>query len=301
MNKEQNFVSAVVFVRNNEDTVIAFFEKIAGELDAHFEQYELIAVNGASEDCSLQKLEEWGKSQNRPLTVVHMSTRQSREACMNAGLDAAVGDYVYAFDSVEAEFPEDLIFQSYEKALEGNDIVSVCPSRQRGVSFVFYFLFNSHSNSPYKLRTNAFTLVSRRAIHRVHAISSYMPYRKAAFASCGLKCSTIEYAGCMGKQDGRVRLAEESLLLYTNLGYRVSMLLSVCMILVTLCAFIYAIVVYCLGKTIVGWTTTTLLISVGFTGVFLGNSIIVKYLALILELHSKRERYLIENIEKIQK
>lgn len=302
MNKEQNFISAVVYLRNNAGSVKPFFDALSKELDEHFEKYELIAVNASCSDTTLKELAEWEETQTHPLTVIHMSTKQSREACMNAGLDVSIGDFVYEFDTVEATFPWECVFQAYEQALKGNDVVSVCPSRLGGTNSLFYSLFNAHSNSPYKIRTNAFRLVSRRALHRVHAISTYMPYRKAAYASCGLKCATLEYKGsCNEKQENRVRLAVESILLYTRLGYRISTTLSITMGIVTLCAFIYAIAIYCLGEPIAGWTTMTLLISFGFTGLFLGNTIAVKYLALLLELRSKRERYLIENVEKIQK
>lgn len=302
MSKEKNFISAVVFLRNNAGKIKPFFSTLSKELSEHFENYELIAINDSSDDSTVEELSEWAALHTYPLTIIQMSSRQSREACMNAGLDAAIGDFVYEFDSVEIEFPWDYVYRAYETAIKGNDIVSVCPKRLGGVNKLFYTLFNRHSLTSYKIRTNAFRLVSRRALHRVHAISSYMPYRKAAYAGSGLKCADLEYIGkCSERQENRIQLAIESLLLYTRLGYRITSILSVTMILITLFAFIYTIVVYCIGEPVVGWTTMTLLISIGFTGLFLGNTIAVQYLALILDLQSKRERYLIENTEKIQK
>lgn len=32
---------------------------------------------------------------------------------MNAGLDAAIGDYVYEFDSTQTPYPIELVFESY--------------------------------------------------------------------------------------------------------------------------------------------------------------------------------------------
>ncbi len=46
---------------------------------------------------------------------------------MNAGLDAAIGDYVYEFDSTQTPYPTELVFEAYRTALPGSDIVSVCP------------------------------------------------------------------------------------------------------------------------------------------------------------------------------
>ena len=48
--------------------------------------------------------------QAAPLTILHMSIFHGLEDAMNAGLDAAIGDYVYEFDSTELCYPASLIF-----------------------------------------------------------------------------------------------------------------------------------------------------------------------------------------------
>ncbi len=303
MNKEKNFISAVIFLRNNAGKIKPFFTELSNELNKHFENYELIAVNDSCSDSTIEELSKWAISHTAsPLTIIHMSAHQSREACMNAGIDATIGDFVYEFDSVDVDFPWEYVYQAYEIAIKGNDVVSISPKRIPIINKFFYTLFNRHSRTPYKIRTNAFRLISRRALHRVHAICNYMTYRKAAYAASGLKCTDLEYSGkCIDYQENRIQLAIESMLLYTQFGYRITSILSITMLLITLFSFIYIISVYCLGNPVSGWTTTTLLLSTGLTGLFIGNTIAVKYLALLLELHSKRERYLINNIEKIQK
>ncbi len=84
---------------------------------------------------------------------------------MNAGLDAAIGDYVYEFDSTELCYQAELIFKAYQTALTGSDIVSVCPRTVRGSSG----LFTRCSTLIPKVPTgcDAFRLVTRRAINRV--------------------------------------------------------------------------------------------------------------------------------------
>lgn len=301
MNKEQNFISAVVYLHNNEHSVERFFRVLFDEFNRHFEKFELIAVNAASSDGTMQRLEAMARERNLPLTVVHMSLLQSREACMNAGLDAAIGDYIFEFDSTEQNFPAEYIFEAYETALTGHDIVSVCPRRQSILSSAFYSVFNRYAVSPYALRTEAFRLVSRRAVNRVHATSSYMPYRKAAFAMSGLSCAQLEYAGkSHDVQQHRLHLAIESLLLYTNTGYRCSVMLSLSMLVVAVASVIYALVVYTMGEPVAGWTTTMLILTCCFSGLFALITVVIKYLALILELTFKNERYLIKNVEKIQ-
>ena len=135
--KEKNFVSAVVSLHNDGARAVEFCRAAAAELEAHFAQYELVVVDDACTDDTVARLREWGREQAAPLTILHMSIFHGLEDAMNAGLDAAIGDYVYEFDSTELCYPASLIFEAYRTALTGNDIGSVCPRSVRGGSKLF--------------------------------------------------------------------------------------------------------------------------------------------------------------------
>ena len=277
MNKEKNFVSAVVYLHNDGTRAAEFCALLVKELEAHFDQYELVAVDDACTDDTVPLLRQFAATMAKPLTILHMSLYQGLEAGMNAGLDAAIGDYVYEFDSTRHPNEPSMVFAAYQTALKGNDIVSVCPSRTTGGSGLFYKVFNASSHSAYKLRTDAFRLVTRRAINRVHASSEHLPYRKAAYAASGLKMADLEFDGVLpNTEQGRWNLAMDSLALYT-------------------------VVVFATGHPIEGWTTTMLVLTVGFAGLFAVLTILVKYLSLLLDLTFKKQKYLVESIEKIQK
>ena len=221
---------------------------------------------------------------------------------MNAGLDAAIGDYVYEFDSTRHPYEPSMVFAAYQTALKGNDIVSVCPSRTTGGSGLFYKVFNASSHSAYKLRTDAFRLVTRRAINRVHASSEHLPYRKAAYAASGLKMADLEFDGVLpNTEQGRWNLAMDSLALYTDAGFKASTGITMFMMILALAELLYTVVVFATGHPIEGWTTTMLVLTVGFAGLFAVLTILVKYLSLLLDLTFKKQKYLVESIEKIQK
>ena len=139
-NKEKNFISAVVYLHNDGARAVEFCRAVAAELDAHFAQYELVVVDDACTDDTVAQLRAWGKDQAAPLTILHMSLYHGLENAMNAGLDATIGDYVYEFDSTELCYPAPMIFDAYRTALQGSDIVSVCPKATR--SGLFYRIFN---------------------------------------------------------------------------------------------------------------------------------------------------------------
>ena len=300
--KEKNFVSAVIYLHNDGARAVEFCRAAAAELQAHFDHYELVAVEDACTDDTAALLREWGREQTAPLTILHMSTYHGRENAMNAGLDAAIGDYVYEFDSTELCWPVELIFDAYRTALQGSDIVSVCPREVRGGSKLFYRLFNANSHSPYKLRTDAFRLVTRRAVNRVHANSAHLPYRKAAYAASGLKMTDLEFDGRLtDKVTGRFNLAVDSLALYTDAGFKVSIGITGCMLVLALAELVYTLAVFATGHPVAGWTTTMFVITVGFAGLFAVLTVVVKYLSLLLALVFKQQKYLVESVEKLQK
>ena len=302
MNKEKNFVSSVVYLHNDGTRAAEFCALLVQELEAHFDQYELVAVDDACTDDTVLLLRQFAANMVKPLTILHMSLYQGLEAGMNAGLDAAIGDYVYEFDSTRHPYEPSMVFAAYQTALKGNDIVSVCPSRTTGGSGLFYKVFNASSHSAYKLRTDAFRLVTRRAINRVHASSEHLPYRKAAYAASGLKMADLEFDGVLpNTEQGRWNLAMDSLALYTDAGFKASTGITMFMMILALAELLYTVVVFATGHPIVGWTTTMLVLTVGFAGLFEVLTILVKYLSLLLDLTFKKQKYLVESIEKIQK
>ena len=301
-NKEKNFVSAVVYLHNDGTRAAEFCALLVQELEAHFDQYELVAVDDACTDDTVPLLRQFAANMVKPLTILHMSLYQGLEAGMNAGLDAAIGDYVYEFDSTRHPYEPSMVFAAYQTALKGNDIVSVCPSRTTGGSGLFYKVFNASSHSAYKLRTDAFRLVARRAINRVHASSEHLPYRKAAYAASGLKMADLEFDGVLpNTEQGRWNLAMDSLALYTDAGFKASTGITMFMMILALAELLYTVVVFATGHPIEGWTTTMLVLTVGFAGLFAVLTILVKYLSLLLDLTFKKQKYLVESIEKIQK
>ena len=286
-NKEKNFISAVVYLHNDGAQAVRFFKALNAVLDQHFEQYELVAVDDACADDTIPTLRDWAKALEKPLTILHLSLHQGRETAMNAGLDAAIGDYVYEFDSTQTPYPIELVFEAYRAAMAGSDIVSV---------------FNGNSHSAYKLRTDAFRLVSRRAINRVHASSETLPYRKAAYAASGLKMTDLEFDGRLtDNSGGRFALAMDSLALYTDAGYKLSAGIAIVMMFLALAELAYTLIIFCAGHPIEGWTTMMFVLTLGFAGLFAVLTIIIKYLSLLVDLVFKKQNYLIESIEKIQK
>ena len=128
-------------------------------------------------------------------------------------------------------------------------------------------------------------------------------YRKAAYASSGLKMTTVfepSLSAEKSKSKLRLNLAVDSLALYTDAAYRLSLGISLLMLTGTFAEILYTVIIYLGGsKPIEGWTTTMLVLTIGFFGVFLILTLILKYVSLLVNLVFKNNHYLVENIEKL--
>ena len=103
------------------------------------------------------------------------------------------------------------------------------------------------------------------------------------------------------KGAGRFSLAADSLTLYTDAGFKFSVGVTLIMMVLALAELVYTLVIFATGHPVAGWTTTMFVLTLGFAGVFAVLAIIVKYLSLLVDLIFKKQKYLIESVEKIQK
>ena len=306
-NKEKNFVSAVVYICDDSPYIENFLQSLSLFLQDKYEKYEIICVNDASVDGSTEKIKAFSEKTGCIISIIHMGIRQGRELCMNAGLDLAIGDFVFECDSVKTAYPAELYWQAYEECLTGYDIVNVCPAKNRALtSSLFYTLFNKYSSSPYPIQTSLFQLVSRRAINRVRAISPILPYRKAAYAESGLRVHSIicddVAVNSLDAKDYRQEVAIDSLILYTNTAMSITLGVSFFMLMALIATVVYIFIIYFgYNKPITGWTTTMLLLTGSFFAIFLILSVMIKYLSILVNLSFKKNKYLIESIEKIAK
>lgn len=308
--REKNFVSAVIYVHDCEDRIGAFVQAVIKTLDAHFEHSEVICVNDASHDKSVEKIRSAAKDAgcSSSVSVLNLSYFHGVEPSMNAGRDLAIGDFVYEFDAAVLDFKTDKIMTVYRKSLEGFDIVSAVPdSKQRKSSSLFYSLMNRYGQFPYRFCTERFRIISRRAINRIGNLNREIVYRKTAYASCGLKSAQVRYSPeatqslpkNRDENQYRHELAANSLLLFTSIGYRISMLITLLMGLFCLGIVIYSVVVYLLSDPIRGWTSTILFMSAAFFGLFAILTVIIRYLQILLDLSFRRKSFTFESIEKI--
>ena len=305
---EKKFISFVAYLHNNEDGIKEFMETLCNMASSKFENYELILVDDACVDDTLLLVKQYVEDNklSHMVSIVHMGFFQGMEASMNAGRDSAIGDFVFEFDDVDIDFEGDVIFNVYEKSLEGFDIVTATGSgKKRFSSNIFYSLYNRFAHGSGKIGPEKFRLLSRRAINRVKSMGVYIPYRKAVYANCGLKTTGVSYQSIArskkkGKFSQRGSLALDSFIYFTNLLEKLSAVISGVFLLITVLVGIYIITDYFnVHKPVEGWVSTMAFLAFGFFGVFALLTIILKYFSVLLNLEFKKQRYLVSDIEKV--
>lgn len=311
-NREKNFISAVIYVHNAEARIEAFLRTVVKVMEDNFEHSEIICVNDASDDDSVAVIKKVSKeAAHTSVSVLNMSYYHGLEVAMNAGVDLSIGDFVLEFDSAILDFDEEEIMKVYRKSLEGYDIVSASPDcRQRATSNVFYYILNHFADYSYQMQTERFRILSRRVINRISGMNKTVPYRKAVYANCGLKTENLKYTVTTGKavsmKDKREKkyrrdLAVDSLILFTEIGYRFSVTMTIVMMIIAVLVAVYSVVIYLLSNPVAGWTTTIFFMAFAFFGLFGILTIIIKYLQILVDLVFKRKKYSFESIEKLTK
>ncbi len=310
-NKEKTFVSSVIYVHNAENRIEEFLTAIIRVMEDNFEHSEVICVNDGSNDMSAEKIRSVGKTADTTIvSIVNMSYFHGVELAMNAGRDIAIGDFVFEFDNTILDFDPESVMDVYRRSLEGYDIVSASPDiREKPSSRLFYNVFDRFTDLSYKMTTESFRVLSRRVINRISSMNKSVPYRKAVYAGSGLKTDNLKYKAdrtkgrVSDKNEKRYRtgLAVDSLILFTKVGYRFSMVMTFVMMAVSILMVAYAVITYIVVHPVEGWFTTIIFLSFAFFGLFGILTIIIKYLQLIIDMIFKRKAYSFESVEKITK
>ena len=311
LNKEKNFISAVIYVHNAEKRIEKFLRTVLEVLEENFEHSEIICVNDNSQDNSVEVIKKVSQDATiSSVSVLNMSYFHGLEMAMNAGMDLTIGDFVFEFDSTVLDFDKEEIMEVYRRSLKGYDIVSAsADKKERFSSRLFYKVFDHFTNLSYKMSTESFRILSRRVINRISSMNKTVPYRKAVYANCGLKTDNLKYTVKnventeIDQMEKKYRsgLAIDSLILFTEVGYRFSMIMTALMMLVSIFMIVYSVVIYATSHPVAGWTTTILFLSIAFFGLFGVLTMVIKYLQLIIDLVFKRKHYSFESIEKLTK
>lgn len=288
--KHQAFVSLVVYIHSERDTVTAFLREADRVLDETFEHHEIVVVDDDSTDGSAQAVAEIAPSLKGSTTVLELARHHGVEAGILAGLERSVGDFVFELETTLIDFDQHVVRKLFEVASTGVDIVAAGGESGSRKSRWFYRILNRYGNLGVQLASERVRLVSRRALNAMLGLKEKVRYRKALYALTGFRHQRLTYQfGPSAKSAERgvkretIGLAFDVLLSFSSVGLRVAHWLSLAFTGFSVLVILYSIGVFLfLDNVVSGWTTLMIVISLGLAGVFLILGIIGEYLARIL-------------------
>jgi len=123
------FLSVVVPIYNEEESLPHLFERLSGALDAFGRPYEVIAIDDGSRDRSFALLREFAQ-RDRRWSIVRFRRNFGQTASFAAGFDRARGEYIITIDADLQNDPADIPLL-LGKAAEGFDVVSGWRARRQ--------------------------------------------------------------------------------------------------------------------------------------------------------------------------
>ena len=195
---ERPLISVVFSFRNERQNIPTLITR----LDAMFARtdvnYELLFVNDASDDGSLEALIDQ-RARNPRVKVINMSRRFGVSECARAGMTASSGDATIIMDA-DLQDPPELIPQLIDKWRAGADVVHTVRTRRHGESAVKMMLTRLayriiHMGSSIELPVDAgdFKLLSRPALNHLLALRESDPYIRGLVVWIGFQQAFVPY------------------------------------------------------------------------------------------------------------
>ena len=289
-NEIKNFISIVVYVKNNENHIKDFMNKIDKFMKHNFQMYEFIIVNNFSTDNSIKYIKEIKENINGKITIINLAWEHSKDACMMAGCDIAIGDFILEFENTFIDYDTNEILNIYNKSLEGYDIVAASPKDKTKFSEkLFYKLLKTGSKMNYEFVNESFRIISRRAINRIYKNNNFYSYRKVAYHYSGFNSYIYFYNPTkyeIYKDDtfiSRFSNANNILLRYANFYYMLP--------LIYILIIIISIFIPC--------NKEFFLITTGVLWIILLLCFLIKHINFICKTYDNKSNYIYKSIERL--
>jgi dolichol-phosphate mannosyltransferase len=195
---KENLISIVFSFRNEEENIPELIRRTKEAIEKTDYNYEIIFVNDASTDNSLNILREYAEKDKR-IKIINLSRRFGYNQGLIAGLNYAKGDAIIILDS-DLQDPPELIPQLIKKWKEGADIVHTIRKKREGESKIkiiltkiAYKIINFLSEVKLPIDAGNFKLLSRKALNEILKLKEKDPYVRGMACWIGFKQDYIYY------------------------------------------------------------------------------------------------------------
>lgn len=187
-----------MFSFRNEEAVLPELVRRVVSAAKPLGAYELIFVNDASTDRSLEVLLEL-RSENNQIKIINMARRFGVTPCVIAGLAASQGDAVIYMDC-DLQDPPEIIPLMVQHWKNGADIVHTVRTRRHGenaakmwLTKVAYKIISFFSDISLLENAGDFKLLTRRVVDEVLRLGEIDPYLRGLSVWVGFNQRAIAY------------------------------------------------------------------------------------------------------------
>jgi len=185
-------VSVVLSFRNEEEVLKELVHRLANVFEPITQDYELIFVNDASSDNSLDVLKTMSLEDSR-IKVINMSRTFGVSQCALAGMAYASGQAVITMDA-DLQDPPEVIPELIDKWREGADVVYTVRKSRAGESRMklkvtdwAYRILRLTSEIDMPIESGDFKLMSRRVVNSLIRLNEKDPFLRGMVRWVGFK------------------------------------------------------------------------------------------------------------------
>lgn len=309
-------ISVVIPMYYEQDVAEYCYERVSNVLNSISDyEYEIIFVNDGSKDKTLELLRKMAEMDER-VKVVSFSRNFGHQAAVTAGLKFVTGDAIVIMDA-DLQDPPELIPEMIKLWEDGNEVIYGKRKTRPGESVfklltakMFYDFLNSMSEVDIPKNTGDFRLVDRKVVDVVNSLPEHNKFLRGLFSWVGFEQKEFLYDRQKREfgetkyplkkmiklaKDGIISFSSKPLKLVGGVGV-LSILLSFCILIYSICSFVFK-----WNNLTAGWTSIMVSITF-FAGVQLfALWIMSEYVSRIYDESKGRPEYIIKekiNIEK---
>jgi polyisoprenyl-phosphate glycosyltransferase len=305
-------VSIVVSVYNEDEVIGIFWKELLAEIKRSQdfpENYEVIFVNDGSTDKTEVLLDDISAS-GKNIRVIHFSRNFGHEAAMLAGIEHASGDAIICMDS-DLQHPPSCLTEMFAKYKQGYEIINMKRIDRGDGKFLmnlcsksFYRILNHLSGSNFEPDASDFFLISGRVAKIIfEQYGERTRFLRGLIQNVGFKRTSIEYDSPR-RPAGKTKysftrlffLSFSAIASFSHIPLRLGLGIGVLFGLLSFIIGVYSLITYFLGDPVSGYTTIVVLLSFGFSLLFIVIGIIGEYIGYVFSEVKKRPMFIIDRI-----
>ncbi|MFI6827248.1 glycosyltransferase family 2 protein [Kribbella sp. NPDC050241] len=306
MRTDQPVLSVVVPMYDEEDVLPMFFERMHPLLDGLGVPYELVVVDDGSRDGTATLLLEAAKDWPQ-LRVVRLLRNSGHQAAQSAGFRRARGEFVVTIDADLQDPPEVIVeFLSAVREQDVDVVYGVRSDRssdswaKRTTARMYYRLMCRLVGKEIPFDAGDFRLVSRRVVDAVNALPEDGRVFRLVIPWLGFPSAEVKYvraeraAGATKYTVSKmVRLAFDGVTAFSAAPLRLATWLGLLGGAMSMLFVVAALVVRLTGRSVPGWTSTVLAVSVIGAIQLLCLGLLGEYVARLFQSSQRRPQFLV--------